>query len=100
MHGLSGLHAFLYGLGGGLVPELVALYRMRQQPQLPQWFKSWIYWLPTIAMIAAGGGLAAAYAASGSQLGPILAINVGASAPLILSTITASAPDITPGKIG
>jgi hypothetical protein len=100
MHGLSSFDAFLYGLGGGLVPELVALYKMRQQPQLPQWIRSWIYWLPTVAMIAAGGGLAAAYASSGSQIGPILALNIGASAPLILGSLSSAAPDITPGRIG
>jgi hypothetical protein len=99
MQGLSAFHAFLLGLGGGLIPEIVALYRMREQPQLPQWFKSWIYWIPTVAMIAAGGGLAAAYTSS-ARLGPILAINIGASAPLILGTLSSAAPNLGPGRIG
>lgn len=100
MHGLSELGSFLYGLGGGFVPELVSVYRRREQAQLPQWFKSKLYWLPTIGMILAGGGLAAAYTGSGAQIGPLLAINVGASAPLIFGTLARTAPDISPGKIG
>jgi hypothetical protein len=100
LHGVTGLEAFLYGLGGGVVPELVSLYKERDQPQLPIRFKSWIYWAITVGMILAGGGLAAAYAASNNQLSPILAINVGASAPLILASLTSAAPKIPPGNIG
>lgn len=100
MGGLSELEALAFGVLGGLVPELVALYRLRREPQLPVWFKSPIYWAITLAMIAAGGGLSVLYVRSGVNLTAILALNVGASAPLILGTIGNKAPDVKPGRIG
>jgi hypothetical protein len=99
MHGVNEPVAFLCGLGGGVVPELVGLYKDREQPQLPVKFKSWVWWLGALAMIAAGGGLAVLYAASDNQLSPLLAVNVGASAPLILASLTSITPAIAPGKI-
>jgi hypothetical protein len=48
MGGLSELEALIFGVVGGLVPELVALYRLRKEPQLPAWFKSPIYWAITV----------------------------------------------------
>jgi hypothetical protein len=100
VHGLDILDAFLLGLVGGLVPEFVTAYRLRKEPQMPQWFKRWNYWVPTFLMILAGGGLAALYTDSGTKLGPILAVNIGATAPLILGTISATAPTLSPGRIG
>ncbi|MCW3019975.1 MAG: hypothetical protein JWN10_2283 [Solirubrobacterales bacterium] len=100
MGGLSELEALVFGVVGGLVPELVALYRLRKEPQLPAWFKSPIYWTITVAMIAAGGGLSVLYVRSGVNLSAILALNVGASAPLILGTIGNKVPDLKPGRIG
>jgi hypothetical protein len=94
MHGVSELGAFVCGIGGGIAPELVKMYKIRELPQMPQWFKSPIFWGLTLAMILAGGGLATLYAASGSTLSPILAVNVGASAPLILSTLSSNAPEL------
>jgi len=48
-------------------------------------------------MILVGGGLAWLYAASGTVLTAILAVNVGATAPLVLQTL-ASEVEIEPGK--
>jgi hypothetical protein len=99
--GVGELAAFAYGVGGGMAAELLGLFRLRRKApgQLPLWLKSPFYWLVTIAMMLAGGGLALAYVASHISLSPILAVNVGASAPLILGTLTSQTPDITPGKI-
>ena len=100
MGGLSELEALIFGVIGGIVPELVALYRLRREPQLPAWFKSPIYWAITLVMIAAGGGLAVVYVKSGVNLNAIIAINVGASAPLILGTVSKEVPNVKPGRIG
>jgi hypothetical protein len=43
-----------------------------------------IYWVPYAIMPIVGGGLAFAYVASSVEMKPMLAINVGVSAPLIL----------------
>ena len=45
-----------------------------------------------LAMVVAGGGLVVAYIESDIALKPILAINVGASAPLIIRTLVAKVP--------
>jgi hypothetical protein len=43
-----------------------------------------VYWVPYFIMPVLGGGLAYAYVASSVEMKPMLAINVGVSAPLIL----------------
>ena len=48
-------------------------------------------------MAAFGALLVALYEASGSQLSPILAFNIGASAPLILEPLVRQVPSIEPG---
>ena len=79
------LEGFLYGLVGGLLAELLGLFRLRQQAPgaLPLWLKSWFYWVVTLLMALAGGVLVVIYLRSGIAIQPILAVNVGASAPLI-----------------
>ena len=46
--------------------------------------KDIVYWIPYVIMPILGGGLAYAYVASSVEMKPMLAINVGVSAPLIL----------------
>jgi len=50
-------------------------------------------------MILSGGGLVAIYLKSNIQVAPILAVNIGASAPLILGTLIAQVPAIPPGNV-
>jgi len=72
------------------------LIRAQQQGNtvnLPVYARSPLYWGLTAVIVLAGGMLAVAYAASGQRLGPLLALNVGASAPLIIQGLAASAPD-------
>jgi len=89
------LEGFLYGLLGGLLSEVLGLFRLRQQApaDLPRWFKSWFYWATT------GGGLAVIYLRSGISVQPILAVNVGASAPLLIGSVLGQAPSIPPGRV-
>jgi hypothetical protein len=95
------LEGFLYGLLGGLLSEVLGLFRLRQQaPEtLPVWLKSWFYWATTLLMMAAGGGLVDIYLRSGIAIQPILAVNVGASAPLLIGSVLGQAPSIPPGKV-
>jgi hypothetical protein len=99
MHGVSEVEALLYGLVGGVLPEFLAVYRTRDAPQKSEKFKRWSWWMPTLVMIGAGGGLALLYVHSGNSLNPLLAINVGASTPLILGSLVATAPAIPPGRV-
>ena len=93
---------FLWAAGGGLAAEALRWWRLIRGHQegttvnLPAYARSPLYWALTAVLVLAGGMLAVAYAASGQQLGPILAINVGASAPLIIQGLAASAPPSLP----
>jgi hypothetical protein len=53
----------------------------------------------TILMVLSGGGLVVIYMKSSIAVAPILAVNIGASAPLILGTLVAQAPVIPPGNV-
>ncbi len=96
---MSDIPGFLYGLFGGVLAELLGLFQLRRQARqdLPQWLKSPFYWSVTFLMVLAGGGLVVVYIESDIALKPILAINVGASAPLIIGTLVAKVPPIPPG---
>ena len=91
---------FLYGLLGGALAEVLGLFKLRRQApgSLPTWLRSWFYWLITGAMVLAGGALVAVYLKSGLMLSPILAVNVGASAPLIVGSLFSQAPQVEPGR--
>jgi hypothetical protein len=51
-------------------------------------------------MAAAGGVLVFAYLKTGATLNPLIAINLGISAPLLLKTLSAQVPPIDPGSAG
>jgi fructose-specific phosphotransferase system IIC component len=81
------LSGFLYGILGGFFNEIVGLYKIRRSRQLPEWLRLRRYWIITLLMVLAGGFLVCAYLGSAMKLTPILAINIGASAPLIIGRI-------------
>lgn len=85
---------FFYGTLGGLLAELLGLYRLRTvaPSAFPSYLRSGFYWLVTVAMILAGGGLVWIYSQSGLDMKPIIAINIGASAPLILGALGQTKP--------
>lgn len=90
--------AFLYGLGGGVAAEVLGLFKLRREGA-PQYLRSIFYWVITGTMILLGGGLSWLYVKSGVELTPILGVNIGASAPLILGQFVAQAPEVPPGTI-
>jgi hypothetical protein len=92
----SFMEAFLYGVLGGFLAELFGLWKLRHElkPNLPPYLRSPFYWLMTILMILSGGGIALMYVKSGVVRPPILAVNVGASAPLIIGGLTQAPPKI------
>jgi len=57
-----------------------------------------VFWYSVITgiMILVGGVVVHIYARSGVKFGEILAINVGATAPLLLNLLTTRTPDIRP----
>ncbi len=79
---------FLCGVFGGVLNELLKLYRIRESKRLPYFIKSPVYWIITGAMIIVGGILTILY--GHTNINAILAVNIGLSAPLILENLAKS----------
>lgn len=86
---------FLLGIVGGGLAELLKWYQLRESPNLPTYATSPVYWIVTGLMILAGGVLALVQGVDATK--PLLALNVGISAPLILKGLAAAAPPVEPG---
>jgi hypothetical protein len=82
----------IFGLAvfGGALGELLKWWQLRESPNLPAYKSSLLYWILTVLMILAGGVVGVVYGIDPNQ--PVLAINVGISAPLIIKALSASAP--------
>lgn len=95
------LYGFLYGMLGGLFAETLRLFRLRHlaPARLPDWLRSWFYWLATLAMITAGGILVVIYLESGISFQPIVAVNIGASAPYVIGSLVEQVPLVEPGRV-
>ena len=88
----------LLGFAGGSASELLQWFHIRKElfRGIPDWAKSWSYWMVTIAMVGVGALFVFIY---GIKSNPILAFNVGASAPLILKSLVEQVPQIDPGRV-
>jgi hypothetical protein len=87
---------FLVGAFGGSLVELLRWYKLKESASLPDYASRRMYWVLTVLMILAGGGLAALYG-----LGPINAVtvaNLGASAPALIGALAAPPRQRTPGS--
>jgi hypothetical protein len=82
---------FAAGIFGGFVAEAVRWYKVRESENYPTYLKSPLYWVATLIMIIVGGFLASIYGVN--QVNALLAINIGASAPLIITTLVSAAPN-------
>ena len=92
----------LYAFLGGIAVNLLSLTELRSipKPKRPETFSDWIYCLWFFGVPIVGGFLAYVYQNSDVSLTPLLAVNIGASAPLILKSIAAVAPKFGEPKIG
>ncbi len=84
----------VFGLGflGGLIAEVFGWYKLRTSPNLPAYSKSLIYWGITLLFIIIGGLLASLYGTT--NVNAILAVNIGASAPLLIAALLGTAPKL------
>ena len=90
------------GLVGGIAAEALKWYRIREELYrgIPDYAKSWLYWIVTLVMILLGGLLVFVYQRiEGVELNLLLALNIGASAPLIVGALASQAPPVDPGII-
>ncbi|TKB26512.1 hypothetical protein FCL47_08850 [Desulfopila sp. IMCC35006] len=90
------LNVFLAGCFGGVLIELLKWYNLRDSPNLPHYVKLWRYWGCTVAMIIAGGLLTTLYGIE--EVEALLAVNVGASAPLLIASLAQSLPKTLPAE--
>lgn len=90
---------FLWGLGGGVAGEFIKWYQLRESPNLPEYARKPLYWMITGIMVILGGLLAVIQLqdvdASKLWIAP-LAMNIGASAPLIFKAMASSVPAAGP----
>jgi len=88
--------AFALGLFGGAVAELLKWYQLFQNStNSAEYKKTPMYWIVTVLMIIASGILTAVY--GDSVTSPVLAVNIGISAPLILKGLAGAAPALPGG---
>ena len=77
-------------IGGGLV-EIVKWLKLRDSINFPDYIKKPVYWVLTVLMILGGGAVAWIYSLVG-DINALLAVNVGASAPLIVAGLATTPP--------
>lgn len=92
---------FWFAVFGGFAANIVRIFDLVQtpRPERPKTFSDPLYCLQFFILPFLGGFLAYAYQSEGTVLSPILAINIGASAPLILKTLASAAPAIGPRNV-
>ncbi len=88
---------FGVGFAGGVLLELLHWYTIRQDEHWPQYARSPVYWLISLAMAVAGGGLTLLY--FGAKADGLVALHVGISTPLILQKLSTTL-GTTPGAKG
>ena len=90
----------IWGFVGGLLGQLLKLIRHANLPKedRPALVSDPMFWFAGFLLGLLGAIVTAAYERSGVKLPPIVAINVGASAPLIAEKLLSSVPAI--GKTG
>jgi hypothetical protein len=90
------LFMFLWAAGGSFALEIISLYneiRAERATGLPGYYKNPVFWIVRLAVTGIAGGLAVAEKAGS----PLIAINIGASAPAILQLLT-NPPKMPPGR--
>jgi len=78
------------GAFGGIVAELSRLWSIRESQNFPIYLSHKKYWLITFAMIFVGGLLTPIFCGTG-EITALSALGVGASAPLMITTLTKGA---------
>jgi len=92
---MSPVETFVWGLFGGIGAEVSVVFALRHRgaKEYPYWLKSFTYYVVATVMAIVGGVIAVAYAQSGTTLNAILAIQIGASAPLIFRKLSETVPE-------
>jgi hypothetical protein len=91
----------IFAFCGGLAVNVLRLCELQTIPRAerPATFSDPLYVLQFVFLPLAGAGLAYMYQRSGTNLNAILAVNIGASTPLILKSLASAAPSISKGRV-
>lgn len=86
-----------WGCFGGLLSNLIRLVQIAAMPpqQRPIIFSDPWYYVQLVILSGLGGIFVYLYEASGVTLTSFLAVNIGASAPIIAQNLLAAAPPLT-----
>ena len=77
--------ALYIGCVGGIAVEVLALVKLKfLHPKDRKYLEEWFYWAVTVGTIVIGGFLTMVYKLDGINLSYTLAMNIGATAPLII----------------
>ncbi len=80
--------SFWLAVIGGFLVNILQLVEYSKLPKTKRPdFKDILFYVPYVAWPVSGGVLVFSYQASGITLSPILALNIGLSAPLILKAM-------------
>jgi len=90
------VEAGMYGLLGGLLPEVMALYNLRHVDRgaKPQWVGSSFYWIVTVVMVFIGAGTPVLYQQIGVNINELMAIHLGMATPILITTMTKEKPKL------
>jgi hypothetical protein len=85
---------FLFGFLGASLSNVLSVYEFAKLPSTarPPYLTNAFYWLSVFLLSCLGGGLTLLYETSGTHLPPLLALNIGASAPLLMKAAAVSIP--------
>ncbi len=88
--------AFAWGCGGSIAIELVSILQIyhREPIVVPSKYRRVGFWVVRLLVVLASGGAAVAYKIDN----PVLAINIGASAPLIFQSLAKGINAPEPGE--
>lgn len=79
----------IIGFVGGIAAEGLGIYKItRMHDKLPAIVNTKLYWVMSLFMSLVGMFLVFLYTISGITMTPLLAFNIGMSAPLILGNLT------------
>lgn len=87
---MTPIEVFLWGLGGSLAVEVVAVWKLydRGATHLPARYRLKSFYIMRLLLAVIGGGLAVAYEVQA----PFVAVHIGAATPLIIRALTETPP--------